>query len=611
MLAALRHRGPDGEGSRRIGPALLVHTRLAIVDLEGGRQPLLSEDGACTVVVNGEIYNHLELRRELERRGHRYATRSDCEAIVHGYEEFGLDLLGQLNGIFAFALWDEHRRRLVAARDPFGVKPLYWWSDGARLAVASEVGALIAAGLVTPELDEVALEHYLAWRFVPAPRTLFRHVSKLAPASYLMVEEGGAPRVKSYRLPPAPPLEDASPFELAWELRRRIVSAVERQTMADVPYGALLSGGVDSAAVVAALGEAEEERPRTFTIGFPDFGGVLDEREAAARTASALGTEHKSTAMVGSDFPSELARCVARLEEPCGTPSAPALLQLSRFTSRWVKVVLSGQGADEPLGGYKRAQAAAMLGAIEGFPLRLAGPLRRVVDALPRNERAGRAARVLETPRGLDRLLRIFEITPPDLRQRLTHGPAAEAEAERRQLAGALVADVADRDQLDQALYLDTHLFLPDHLLIYGDKMSMAASLEHRVPFLDLELMGFVERIPGRLRLRFGVRKWLYRRAVRGLVPPEVLRRTKHGFTTPYDRWLRTSLGGEVERAYPASGSGTAGVDGAAVAELLRRHRRGTGDHKRTLFCLLELAYWQRTFLEERPLERREPVGAT
>jgi asparagine synthase (glutamine-hydrolysing) len=214
MTTALRHRGPDGSGSYRRGPALLVHTRLAIIDVGGGDQPLFSEDGSCAVVVNGEIYNHLDLRAELESRGHRFATRSDSEVVVHAYEEWGLDSVRRLNGMFAFALWDDRQARLVVARDPFGVKPVYWWSDGRRVAVASEIGALLAAGLVTAELDPVALDHYLAWRFVPSPRTLFTGVSKLAPASTL-VAEGNRVEISSYRVPPDGAIDGASADELA------------------------------------------------------------------------------------------------------------------------------------------------------------------------------------------------------------------------------------------------------------------------------------------------------------------------------------------------------------------------------------------------------------
>ena len=253
MVEALRHRGPDGEALRRIGPLALAHTRLAIIDVAGGDQPLDSEDGRVTAIVNGEIYNHRELRKALEARGHRWATNSDSEVIVHAYEEHGLDCVRHLNGIFAFALWDDREKRLVAARDAFGVKPLYWWSDGRRVALASEIGALLAAGLVEPRVDRTALDHYLACRFVPSPRTLFEGIQKLPPASLLVVQDEGSPRVTSWREAPGAQLDATDDDELADQLAERFTDAVERQMMSDVPYGAFLSGGVDSAGVVAAM----------------------------------------------------------------------------------------------------------------------------------------------------------------------------------------------------------------------------------------------------------------------------------------------------------------------------------------------------------------------
>jgi asparagine synthase (glutamine-hydrolysing) len=298
------------------------------------------------------------------------------------------------------------------------------------------------------------------------------------------------------------------------------------------------------------------------------------------------------------DFERELARCVRSLEEPCGTASAPALLQLSEFTARDVKVVLSGQGADEPLGGYQRHQAAAALGAVDRLPGGLAPVLGRAARALPRNERAKRAAALLAARPGRDRLLAIFEIAPERVRRELAGEASSAAADERRRLAGAVLDDVAGRDVLDQALYLDTRLFLPDGLLVYGDKMSMAYGLEQRVPFLDVELMRVVERIPGRLRLRRLERKWLYRRAMRGVVPPAVLRRRKHPFATPYDQWLRTGLGDAIETAYARPGGPGETLDRDAVARLVDQHRRGRFDHKRILYCLLELSHWHEAFLE-------------
>jgi asparagine synthase (glutamine-hydrolysing) len=598
IVDALRHRGPDGDAVERVGPVTLVHTRLAIIDVEGGRQPLHSEDGSCRAVVNGEIYNHLDLRRQLESRGHRFATRSDSEVVVHAYEEWGEDFVVRLNGIFAFALWDGPRQKLVAARDPFGVKPLYWVQDGGRVAVASEVGALLAAGLASPALDPIALEHYLAWRFTPSPRTIFAGVSKLPPATRLVAGRGGV-GVRSYRSTPGDPLGGRSAGDLAGELTDRFTEAVGRQMMSDVPYGAFLSGGVDSAAIAAAMRRTIDEPPLTFTIGFPGHGDELDERAAAQAAAQAIGTEHHATAMQELDFPGQMAECVRRVEEPIGSASAPAALQLSRFASGFVKVVLSGQGADEPLGGYERHQAASVLGLTEALPGFVARPAIALTDAVPRNERLKRAARLLGAPPGLDRVLQVFEISDAALRARLTGGPADDAAEERREMARGLLADLGSRrDPLEQALYLDTHMFLPDCLLLYGDKTSMASGLEQRVPFLDVELMRFVERIPARMRLRRLSRKWLYRKALSGLVPAAALARKKHPFATPYDDWLRSSLGTEVERLYERGSAAAEAIDPSAVAELVAEHRRGRADHKRVLYCLLELGYWHRSFVE-------------
>jgi asparagine synthase (glutamine-hydrolysing) len=603
MVEALRHRGPDGEALRRIGPVALAHTRLAIIDVAGGDQPLDSEDGRVTAIVNGEIYNHTELRAGLERRGHRWATNSDSEVVVHAYEEHGLDCVRHLNGIFAFVVWDEGMRRLVAARDAFGVKPVYWWTDGRRVAVASEVGALLSAGLTEARVDRVALDHYLACRFVPSPRTLFEGISKLPAASTLVVEADGAPRVEGWRQAPGEPIE-ADDGELAAQLAERYAGAVERHMMSDVPYGAFLSGGVDSAAVVAAMKLRAPEPPTTFTIGFPGHGDVLDERRLAAESARVIGTDHHDTVMRETGFLTELARCMPRLEEPCGIPSAPALLQLSRFAAKDVKVVLAGQGADEPHGGYGRHQAAALLTPLRFVPPAAARPAAALARALRRAASARRVAHLLGGRGDAARLLRLVEITDEETRRALL-GPGTEAERERLETARGILGDVAGRGLLDQALYLDTHMCLPDGILLCNDKMSMAAGLELRVPFLDLELMRFVERIPARRRIRPRQPKRLHRRAALRLLPPEIVNRKKHGFATPYDDWLRASLGQEVERRYAPGSPLSELIDPVAAARLVDEHRRGRADHKAILFCLLELSEWHAAFVEA-----REPVAA-
>jgi asparagine synthase (glutamine-hydrolysing) len=598
MVEALRHRGPDGDAIRRIGPVTLAHTRLAIIDVAGGDQPLDSEDGAVTLIANGEIYNHRPLRARLEARGHRFATGSDCEAILHTYEESGPECVRELNGIFAFALWDDRRRRLLAARDEFGVKPLYWWTDGRRVAVASEVRALLAAGVAKAQVDHTALDHYLACRFVPAPRTLFAGINKLPAASTLVVEHGSAPHVHTWREAPDEPHRDMSDDTLSGLLAERFADAVERQMMSDVPYGAFLSGGVDSAAVVAAMASRSGRPPTTFTIGFPGHGELLDERAPAAESARLIGTDHRETAMQETDFLSELARAIPHLEEPCGIPSAPPLGQLARFAAEHVKVVLAGQGADEPHGGYGRHQAATLLGPLRAVPAALASPAAALARALPRAARARRAAHVIGGRGDAGRLLRLIEITDSPVRSALLGHTGAEAQEERLGLARSVLGDVARRGLLEQALYLDTRMFLPNGILICNDKMSMSASLELRVPFLDVELMRFVERIPAAARVRPRAGKRLHRMAMERLLPPGIAGRPKHGFSTPYDDWLRAGLGQEVERRYAPGSPVSQLVTPEGVRTLVAEHRRGRVDHKSILYCLLELSEWHRAFVE-------------
>jgi asparagine synthase (glutamine-hydrolysing) len=598
IVSALRHRGPDGAATCQRGPVALIHTRLAVIDVAGGDQPFVSEDDQTVVIANGEIYNHLVLRRELEAAGHVFRSASDCEVILHGYEEWGVDVLARLNGMFGVAIWDGRGSRLVIARDAFGVKPVYWWTDGHRVVAASEVRAILASGVTHAAVDPVALQHLLAWRFVPSPRTLFSGIAKLAPASALIVSSDGV-RVMSFRAGPGELLQDADAGEVAGGLRERFVQAVDRQMMSDVPYGAFLSGGLDSSAIVAAMARNRPDPPLSFTIGFPGHGAELDERSAAEVTARALGARHHATAMRMDDFLGALDESVRSVEEPCGTASAPAALQLSRFTSQSVKVVLSGQGADEPFGGYQRHQAAALLGLLDRVPRSARTPLIAAAGALPRNERLKRGARLLDADAGLDRLLSIFDITPPSVRAGLTGADDSAAAEERRAAADDLIADVGERDLLDQALYLDTHLFLPDQLLVWGDKTSMASSLEQRVPFLDQELMAFVERVPARMRMQGTRRKRLFREAIGPLVPPEVLARKKHPFATPYDDWLRSGLGDEVQRRFAAGGPLEELIDASTVDGLVREHQSGRSDHKRILYCLLELSQWHHVFIQE------------
>ncbi len=596
VVAAMVHRGPDGSGTwvdRDVG---LGTRRLAIVDVAGGEQPLASEDGRIRVVFNGEIYNHDELRGGLAARGHTLASRTDGEVIAHLYEELGDRFVERLDGIFAIGLWDAAARRLVLARDRLGVKPLYLHrAPGGGLRFASELKALLCDPRVPRRLDLTALDQHLTFRFTPAPRTLLAGVEKLEPATVLVAADGRVTRRRYWDTADAPRRE--VDFDAAADgLRERIEVAVRRQMMSDRPIGAMLSGGIDSAAVVAMMARASTQ-VKTFTVGF-EGGGDADETRLARATAARFGTDHADLILPAGEFARELDGVVQMLEEPVATSSAIGFRAVSRLAAPTVPVLLSGQGADELLAGYWRhvgeRLAARAAGAVRA--LHLGGPLTGLAErtASPRLERGLRAA---GEPDELSRFMSIYAVFTdaqkdrlyrPELRDGLAEKPSDCVERHRLR--------VSDRDPLGQMLHVDTRLWLPDDLLLVADKMSMAESVETRVPFLDRELVEYVESLPTAHKLRFGQRKAVLKRAMRGVLPASVIHRRERGFATPAGRWLRDDP--EVRRILlDAPRIGRDHFDLGYVERLVENHRRGTADHTRQLFCLISLELWARRFL--------------
>ena len=606
MSSRLRHRGPDDEGFLLQGEIGLGSRRLSIVDLEGGRQPIASEDGAVQVVYNGEIYNHEDLRRGLEEAGHRFATRTDTEVIAHLYEERGLDGLQDLNGIFALALWDATRRRLLLARDPLGVKPLYYAHVEGGLAFASEAKALLLLPGLPRRVDEEALHLYLSFRFVPSPWTMFQGIRKLAPGERLVVESGGAPRIERYA--PPPPAVDPVPREAEWAeaLTDELQAAVRRQLMGDVPVGVLLSGGVDSAAILAAAAAAGSRPLRAFTVGFPSEP-ELDESAAAAATASAFGVEHRAVDLTEDGYRRRFAPSMFHMDEPVATPSVAPYQALCELAASDVKVVLSGQGADEPFGGYRRHLAEAVAGGAQR-PW-LSGPPPVAPSLRPASEPPSRDARTLAARRTNERYATTLALFTPAEIGELRDGGSGDPdpiEVVRRRAAPA-----DHLDDLGRFLYLDSRFGLADDLLLYGDKISMACSLEVRVPFLDLELLRFVERIPASLRIRRLRPKHLLRRALERMLPPEILARPKRNFSPPDRAWLEG----------PAEGPGTDWLlepDAAvsrylradAVARLVREQREGRRDRRRQIFALLAFEAWHRIFIDRTLAVEEQPLPA-
>jgi asparagine synthase (glutamine-hydrolysing) len=601
LVAPLRHRGPDDTGVHAAGPLGLAHARLSIIDVAGGHQPIFSEDRTVAVVCNGEIYNHRELRRGLAARGHRFATRSDCEVIVHLYEELGSGCIERLAGMFAVAVADFRRRRLLLARDRAGKKPLYLADDGRRLAFASELKGLLAGGQIAAEIDPEALDLYLAYGYVPSPWTIFRGARKL-PAGHLAVCDRGGVRIERYWDLEFGETSEASAESLAGELQDLLGRAVQDRLESEVPLGAFLSGGIDSGTVVALMSGALKEPVRTHTVGFADRG--TDEREDAAAVARALGTDHVATE-VRPDLAEMLPRIAWHLDEPFADPSSVPTWYVSRETRRRVTVALSGDGGDELFAGYgDRYRMHLWEERARGW---LPAGLRRAVlpglarrwprsPRLPRPLRAGSVLANLAVDAGRayfhDRCL-----IPAHLEERLF----AEALRDRRRrfdpfaaLAPHLARAPQD-DPLARALYLDFKTWLADDGLVKVDRMSMAHALEVRCPLLDHRVIEFAARVPSRLKLAGGETKILLRRVAARLLPAEILARPKRGFAPPVSRWLREDLRDLAHDLLLAPDAMAAELfDRRQVARLLADHANRRIEAGWSIWTLLMLEVWGR-----------------
>jgi asparagine synthase (glutamine-hydrolysing) len=603
MTDLLAHRGPDGRGefyASGDNPGL-GHRRLAIIDLVTGDQPMTNEDRSLWVVFNGEIYNYRELRAELQARGHRFATQSDTEVIVHAYEEWGDEGPAHLNGIFAYALWDTRRRRLVLARDHFGVKPLYWADHGGTLRFASELKALLADPALPRQLDLDALLLCLTFRHTPAPRTLLAGIHKLPPGGYLVADAGGVREGAYWR--ERPPIDRArSEQEWIEALADATEAAVARQMVADVPVGLSLSGGVDSTALLALMARHSTGPVRAFTVGFEgreDASEIAPAREMAAR----FGADFAARIITEREYAEFMDRYLWHLEEPIGNESAAAYHFVARMAREsGVKVLLNGQGPDEAHAGYGRhlgATYAPWVALPGGLTGRLVSP---VLDRLPVGEPGRRFAHSLRGGDLAERFCLTYAITSPAGLRRLIRPDvlaAMDAGVPARYVADQL-ALAPEGTPLERMTSIDARTSLPDNLLLCEDKMAMAAGVEARVPFLDTALMDIAERIPGRFKVRGRQGKWLHKQVCSRWVPGEVARRKKIGFDNAMDRWLRGALGETLRSALarPDSFARTY-LNPEEVGRTLREHTSGFRDHQRLLFLILSLEHWHEVFLRD------------
>lgn len=602
MMSVLQHRGPDGDGTfvdREIG---LGHRRLSIIDVEGGSQPIANEDGELQVVFNGEIYNYVELRDELEEFGHTFRTRSDTEVILHAYEQWGADCVRRFNGMFAFALWDGYRRELFLARDHLGIKPLYYVQVGTRVLFGSEIKALLQDSGCRPDVDIDALAQLFTFRYVPSPATLFQGVRKLAPGYWMKISTRGvevnrfwkwAPRVHTNR----------SEQALIEEYCALLEDAVRLQLRSDVPVGLFLSSGVDSAVLLAIMSQYSSSPVRTFTIGF-DGGDRSNEVADAHKLAAAFGANHTALMVSPDDYQAYYDRYLWDLEEPVGNETAAAFYFLSRMTSEHVKVALTGQGADEPWAGYDRYLGTKLSSLYSRMPTVVTESVAGLVTRVPgRFERLKRSATALGEPDVFRRFIKIYsfftddmkrQLFGPELRSRCGPDGCERVEASLRRLH----ADVDQMDPLTQMLYIDTRSTLPDDLLMVGDKTSMANSLEVRVPFLDYRLVEFIESLPPGMKLNRLTGKYLHKRSAEKWLPKPIVWQKKKGFANPIEHWFRDRMRSFVDECLLSSDSGVARFfNQAYIARILELDRQGKEQYRRHIYLLVSFELWHRAFI--------------
>ncbi len=600
MAETLRHRGPDDDGYLCEGPVGLAMRRLQVLDPEGGAQPLYNEDRTVAVVFNGEIYNFRELRQELETRGHTFRTRCDTEVIVHQYEEDGADCLQRFNGMFALALWDATRRRLLLARDRMGIKPLYWMDGPTSLVFASELKALLPHPDAAAELDPVGLSRYLTHEYLPAPHTILRGMHKLPPGHRLLLDEGGTRVERWWRLRFSGTRVPTSQEEALEELESRLEGAVRRRLVSDVPLGAFLSGGVDSSTVVALMQRHSPRPVQTFSIGFHESS--YDESPHARQVAHHLGTEHHEKIFHGQEMLDLIPQVADFLDEPLGDPSILPTFLLSRFTRAGVTVALSGDGGDELFAGYPtyRAHRAARWYA------RLPAWLRRtvvepLVRALPVSDRylsldfvANRFVAAAALPPLQRHVTWMGSLLGDDKRRLLSPDLRRELEGDDELASARQIWDECDTDDpLGRFLHLDLRTYLQDDILAKVDRASMAHSLEVRVPLLDHTVVEFATALPSEWKLHGGRGKVLFKKLAARLLPASIVRRPKRGFAIPVASWLRGPLREMATDLLAPERIRRQGLfEPAAVQALLHEHLERKANHRKPLFTLLMFQLW-------------------
>jgi asparagine synthase (glutamine-hydrolysing) len=613
MIASISHRGPDGDGTYVNGAVGLGHRRLAIIDLSTGDQPMTNENGKVWLVYNGEVYNFPELREDLIRRGHLFRSTSDTEVIIHLYEEYGPDCVTRLRGMFAFALWDDASKTLFLARDRVGIKPLYYVNTGKALLFASEIKALLCDPEVPREVDPEAVHQFLTFLYLPKDKTLFHGIRKLEPGHYLLVKDGGVTRRRYWDLQ-FPSVSSGKRFDLSCEqLRQLVTNTVRDHMISDVPVGVLLSGGVDSTVVLNCAAHETNKRISTFTIG---FGGEEfdDERPFAGLVARRFGTDHHEISISANDFSDFLPAYVRHMEEPVCEASAIALHYVSKLARQHVKVVLSGEGGDEAFAGYQTYRNLLLLEQLKAG----AGPFRSLLgssaewvgglNGFRRFKKYGPLCNSrlpayyysrVGSPFGYFTRNRV-EFCTPDFYRSFDATNSARLVSELFQS----VNSQADRQPLlNQMLYVDTKTWLPDDLLIKADKMTMANSLELRVPLLDHRVLEFAAALPASFKVKGWTTKRILKEAFKETLPREVVERRKTGLPVPLRRWMRSDLQDFVRDALLSTRSINRGYFQRSGIERLLERNSLDGSLMKEVFSLLTLELWHVEFLDTQKFE--------
>jgi len=593
MMDTITHRGPNDRGSYIDDTVALGFRRLSIIDLASGHQPMTNEDETIWMTFNGEIYNYHELRAWLMARGHRFATNTDSEVIIHLYEELGTDCIGKLRGMFAFVLWDKKTATFYGARDRFGIKPFFYTRQGENFLYASEIKSILAHPSVTAKVNEESLQHYFTFQFVPDPHTLFEGIFRLPPAHFFSLKDGQMSITKYWHLEFKP--EDKPLSHFVEGTQHMLSESVRMHMMSDVPRGAFLSGGVDSS-VIAALLKRQEDLS-TYSVGYGE--DKYDELSEARRTAEVLGTKHHEVKVSASDFWQALPRIVWHMDEPVADPAACALYFVALRASRDITVVLSGEGADEVFGGYGIYREPAEVRKFHALPALIRAMLAKAAKALPEGTKGKDYIRRASTPLS-ERYFGNALIFTEEQKDQLL--PFRSNRILATMVTAPYFAASSQLDDISQMQYLDFNTWLSGDILVKADRMTMAHSLELRVPFLDHHVVEFAATIPAHFKIADNMTKYILRKAATSWLPEEVAYRPKRGFPVPTREWMKREWL-EPVRALLNSSKTDRYVNKHYALNLLHEHVAGKKDHSRRLWAIIIFMLWHATFIESGPKE--------